>query len=75
MAEKIVQFTSFNPFFKGPALIILGLCALLLAYYMKRKWKEPNSFGYFLFIGLAIFIIFFGLYILVFRPLWWKLPY
>jgi len=75
MSVNMAQFTDFSPFFKGPALIILGLLALLFAYYMKRKWKEPASFGYFIFIGLAAFIILFGLYILIFQPQWWKLPY
>jgi len=74
-AVKVVQFTNYSPFFKGPALIILGLLALLFAFYMKRKWKEPASIGYWIFLGLAVFIILFGIYILVFEPQWWRLPY
>jgi len=75
MSIKISQFTNFSPFFKGPALIVLGLLALLFAYYMKRRWKEPASAGYWIFVGLAVFIILFGSYILFLQPQWWKLPY
>jgi len=61
--------------FKGSALVLLGIFALLFAYYMKKKWNEHNSFGFFLFVGVACFIILFGLYILVISPNWWALPY
>lgn len=74
MPVKIVQFTE-SALFKGPALIVLGLLALLFAWWMKKKWNEPTSLGYRIFIGLAVFIILFGLYILAFQPQWWKLPY
>ncbi|MBI5700964.1 hypothetical protein HZC34_03830 [Candidatus Saganbacteria bacterium] len=75
MPIQIVQFLNFNPIFKGLGLIILGLIALLFAYFMDRKWKEPKSFGFVLFIAIAIFILLFGLYILLFHPNWWALPY
>jgi len=75
MSIQLSQLTNFIPLFKGPALIILGLLALLFAWWMKKKWNEPSSFGYWVFVGLAVFIVLFGLFILLFQPQWWRLPY
>lgn len=72
---KIIQFMNMSPFFKGVGLVILGALALLFAWYMKKKWKEPKSFGFYLFIALSGFIFLYGLYILIFRPEWWALPF
>ncbi len=71
----MAQFTNYSPFFKGPGLIILGIAALLFAYFMKKKWNEPNSFGFYLFIAVGAIILVYGLIILLFRPNWWALPY
>jgi len=75
VGEKIVQFTNYSPFFKGPALIILGLLALVFAYVAKKRWKQGPEWGYWIFMGLSVFIMVFGLYILILRPKWWVLPY
>jgi hypothetical protein len=75
MPEKIVQFTNFSPIFKGGGTIIVGLLALLFALYMKNRRKEPATLSYNLFLGLSIFVILYGLFILIFRPAWWVLPY
>lgn len=75
MPEKIVQFTNFSPIFKGGGTIIVGLAALLFALYMKNRRKEPATVSYNLFLGLSIFVILYGLLILIFRPAWWVLPY
>jgi len=68
---RILEFTNTNPIFKGIGLIVLGLIALLFAYYMKKKWHEPKTLSFNIFIGLAVFIILYGAFILVFRPAWW----
>lgn len=75
MAEKFVFFTNFNPAFKGGGTIIVGLLALLFALYMKSRRKEPATLSYNLFLGLSIFVILYGLFILIFHPAWWVLPY
>lgn len=76
MPEKIVQFTNFSPIFKGGGVVIVGLVALLFALYMKNRRKEPRQGGAFnLFLGLSIFVILYGIFILIFRPAWWVLPY
>ncbi|MDD4178666.1 MAG: hypothetical protein PHH14_01270 [Candidatus Margulisbacteria bacterium] len=72
---KIIQFTNMSPLFKGGMTAVVGLAALLFALYMNVRWKEPLKGGFLVFIGVAIFIVFWGLFILVFQPQWWKLPY
>jgi len=42
---------------------------------MRAKWKEPLKGGFLVFIGLAVFIVLYGFFILIFRPNWWALPY
>jgi heme/copper-type cytochrome/quinol oxidase subunit 4 len=75
MAEKLVYFTNFNPVFKGVGTIIVGLLALLFALYMRNRRKEQATLSNNLFLGLSIFVIVYGLFILIFRPAWWVLPY
>ena len=72
---KLAQVTNFSPIFKGSAVLIIGLLALLFAWWMQKRWKEPLQGGFKVFIGVAVFIVLFGLFILVFQPQWWKLPY
>jgi len=72
---KIIQTLNMNPVFKGGSVAIAGLLALLFAWWMNEKWKEPLKGGFLVFIFLSIFIVLYGLYILVFQPQWWKLPY
>ena len=72
---KFIQFTDMSPIFKGGSVTIVGLFALLFALWMHRRWKEPLRGGFLVFIGVSIFIVLFGLYILIFQPQWWKLPY
>jgi len=75
MGIKIIQFMNLNPIFKGSGLIMLGIAALLFALYMKKEWKEPKSIGFYIFIALSAFILLYGLFILIFRPGFWLLPY
>jgi hypothetical protein len=72
---RLLQFINMNPVFKGSSVIIVGLLALLFVLWMRAKWKEPLKGGFLVFIGLAVFIVLYGFFILIFRPLWWKLPY
>jgi hypothetical protein len=73
--ESIAQITMFSPIFKGLALVLLSCIALLYAYWMKKRFNEQKSAFYYIFIGLAIFILLYGLFILTVRPNWWALPY
>ena len=72
---KFIQFINMNPVFKGSSVALVGLIALLFALWMMRRWKEPLRGGFLVFIGVAVFIVLFGFYVLIFQPQWWKLPY
>lgn len=72
---KFIQFTNMSPIFKGGSVAIVGLIALLFALWMNRRWKEPLRGGFLVFIALSIFIVLYGLFILIFQPQWWRLPY
>ena len=72
---KLIQITNYSTTFKGLAVAVAGLAGLGFWYYMKTKWNEPESFGFKVFHWFSVFVIFFGLYVLLFRPGWWKLPY
>lgn len=72
---KVIQFVNMNPLFKGGATVAVGIFALLFALWMRKRFNEPATIFYKIFIGLCIFIMLYGSYILVFRPNWWTLPY
>jgi uncharacterized membrane protein HdeD (DUF308 family) len=72
---RLVEFTNLNPIFKGGSTAVAGLIALLFALWMNRRWKEPFAGGFLIFIGVAIFIVLYGFFVLIFQPQWWKLPY
>ncbi|MFA4843440.1 MAG: hypothetical protein WC632_00630 [Candidatus Margulisiibacteriota bacterium] len=72
---SLIQLTNYSPIFKGGAIVLVGLCALLFAYWLKARWKEPLEGRFLVFIGVACFVTLFGLFVLIFQPQWWKLPY
>lgn len=72
---NFVQITNTSPVFKGLAVVVTGVVALLFAWWMRKRWQEPLEGGFKVFLGLAIFIILYGLFILVFQPHWWNPPY
>ena len=72
---RIIQITSMSPIFKGLLTLIVGTLALLFVWYMKKKKNEPDSIGFRIFTALAIFIVIYGLFILIFQPQWWLPPY
>lgn len=72
---KFIQFTNMNPTFKGGSVTIVGLLALLFAYWMHKRWGEPLRNGFLVFIGIAAFIVLYGLFILILQPHWWNPPY
>ena len=72
---QFIQFINMSPFFKGTFIVVVGLVALLFAWWMNKRWNEPLKNGFLVFIGLSIFIVLYGLFILIFQPQWWKLPY
>lgn len=75
LGEKLILFTNTSPIFKGSAVIIAAIIALLFAFWMKKFWKEELKGGFLVFIGIAVFVLFYGLFILVFQPHWWNPPY
>ena len=75
MWVSISQFTNFSHLFKGLGMVLLASFALLFAYWMDKKWKDPKTTYYYIFVALAVFILLYGMFILVFRPNWWSLPY
>jgi len=70
-----IKFTNMSPIFKGGSTLTVGLIALLFAFWMHKRWKEPLEWRFLIFIGVAAFVTLFGLFVLVFQPQWWKLPY
>jgi hypothetical protein len=72
---KVIQFTNMSPLFKGISVVIVGLLALLFAWWMRKGWAEPLKNGFLVFIGLSIFIVLYGLLILIVQPNWWGMPY
>ncbi|MFH1576784.1 MAG: hypothetical protein ABID35_04490 [Candidatus Margulisiibacteriota bacterium] len=72
---KLIQFSNMSPVFKGTSITVAGLLALLFAFWMRKRWNEPLQGGFLVFIGLAAFVVLYGLFILIFQPQWWKLPY
>lgn len=78
MEPKGIDFLVFmntSPIFKGVSVLIVGIIALLFSYWMVKRWKESISWQFMIFTGLAIFIVFYGLYILIFQPAWWVPPW
>ncbi len=78
MEPKGINFfiaTYSSPIFKGISVTIIGFIALAFSYWMIKKWKEPLSWQFKIFIGLSIFIVFYGLFILIFQPQWWNPPW
>jgi hypothetical protein len=68
-------FTNTSPIFKGVSVIIAGLITLAFSYWMIKRWKEPLSWQFKVFIGYAIFIVLYGAFILIFQPQWWIPPW
>jgi hypothetical protein len=72
---RLIQFMNMHPVFKGSSVTMVGLLALFFALWMRRRWEEPFRGGFLVFVILAVFITLYGLFILIFQPQWWKLPY
>ncbi|MFH1386554.1 MAG: hypothetical protein ABIH50_02705 [bacterium] len=64
-----------STFIRGLLIVGVGLLALLFAYYMNKRWQEPLKGSFLVFIAIAGFVVFFGLYVLLLQPEWWRLPY
>ncbi len=70
-----IIFMNTSPFFKGITVIIAGLIGLGFSCWMVKRWREPMSLQFMIFIGLSIFIALYGLFILIFQPQWWIPPW
>ncbi|MBI5399909.1 hypothetical protein HZB07_04810 [Candidatus Saganbacteria bacterium] len=73
--DKLIVFMNLDPVFKGSSIIIVSLLSLLFAKWLKARWQEPFKGGFLVFVGIATFTLFYGLFILLIRPHWWALPY
>ncbi|MBU0573825.1 MAG: hypothetical protein KKH83_05055 [Candidatus Margulisbacteria bacterium] len=71
----LIEISDRSPLFKGSALLALALLAFAFAYFARKKLGEPAGFGYYLFMAVSVFILFYGSFILIARPNWWALPY
>ncbi|MBU0687172.1 MAG: hypothetical protein KKB81_04915 [Candidatus Margulisbacteria bacterium] len=72
---RIIEFTNTSPIFKGGATTLVGVIALIFVLLFMRKTKRTWELGQKVFLALAIFIILYGLYILILQPQWWNPPY
>ena len=72
---KIIRYTNESPLFKGPALVILGLVALWFVWNVTVNKNKKIEKGSLVCAILAIFIILYGLFITIIRPMWWNPPY
>jgi hypothetical protein len=72
---RVIEFTNMSPLFKGISVTIVGILALLFVYLVNKRWKQPIKGGFKVFAFLSVFIFLYGLFILIFQPQWWSLPY
>ena len=72
---RLIEFTNTSPLFKGGATTIVGVLALLFVLWFMKKTKREWELGQKIFLALSVFIIIYGLYILIFQPQWWNPPY
>ncbi len=65
----LIQFLSFSFIWKGLGLLVLGLIGLAYAYSVRdRRVLEK---GWYVFFGVSAGICLLGIFILLFRPVWW----
>jgi hypothetical protein len=72
---NLIRTMNMDPTFKGGMVVIVSALALLFAFWMKKRWREPLKGAFLLFISLAVFCFLFGLSVMIIQPQWWKLPY
>lgn len=70
---RLLRWVSESPVFKGWSLVILGTCALAFGWYIKKD-KKKFAYDYIIFMSVAAFIIAYGIFLLLARPLWWNPP-
>ena len=69
-----VKYANESPLFKGSMLCLIALLALTFAWWRKERGEQLQG-GFLVFTIVALFILFFGLFLLVFQPHWWNPPY
>ena len=72
---QMIEFTNTSPFFKGGATMLVGILALGLVLWFMNKTKRQWEIGQKIFVVLSVFIILYGLFILIAQPHWWNPPY
>lgn len=73
MGIELLTFMNQSPIFKGISLTILGVLAILFGLWMKKKNKKMDL-NVFIFIAVSVIILLYGIFILVYKPLWWAPP-
>jgi hypothetical protein len=69
-----ITYSSQSPIFKGSSLCLIALCALAFAWWRKERGEKLQG-GFLVFSATALFILLFGLFLLIFQPHWWNPPY
>ncbi|MFA5875840.1 MAG: hypothetical protein WC901_04040 [Candidatus Margulisiibacteriota bacterium] len=72
---KLIEFSNTSPIFKGGATTLVGILALVFVLWFMKKTGRKWEIGQKVFLGLAVFIVLYGLFILIFQPHWWNPPY
>ena len=70
---KLITFASQNPLFKGVSLIILAVIAFAFGMWFNKGNKVSK--GFWAYVLVILIILFYGIFILIFRPQWWLPPY
>ena len=71
---RFVQQMSTDALYKGVGLILLGCVASSFALWVKRR-GDPPSLGWYLFLGIALFILGYGIFLVMVQPPWWHVPH
>jgi heme/copper-type cytochrome/quinol oxidase subunit 4 len=72
---KLIEFSNTSPIFKGGATTLVGILALVFVLWFMKKTGRKWEVGQKVFLVLAVFIVLYGLFILIFQPHWWNPPY
>jgi len=70
---SLISFMSTSPVFKGIALMLLSVLAVLFGFWFNKGSEPSNNFKMYLAVAGIIFL--YGLFILIVRPHWWLPPY
>lgn len=70
---KLLTFASQSPLFKGISLIVLAGFAFVFGMWFNKG--NNVSKGFWAYVLVTLIILGYGIFILIFKPLWWLPPY